>query len=257
MTQEKPLSGSTALVTGGARGLGRAMVEKFAAEGALVFFNYVSSGGAADELVAAVAANGGRAVAIRAPLTDNASIDSFVATLVEELIAATGRPDLDILVNNIGGGVYGGVPQTTPEVYDHTFNNNVRVPFFLTQALIPRLREGGRVVNISSAASRLAGKDFVVYSMSKAALDMFTKVLAKELGPKGIPVNSVCPGFNATESNEAEMNDPAVKKQIEDNTLLGRFGQPEDIADIVYALVSPEGRWVTGQVIEASGGFSF
>ncbi len=253
----KTLAGKTALVTGGARGLGRAMVERLAAEGALVFFNYISSAQAAAEVVEGVAAGGGRAVALQAPLEDDASIDSFATQLLEALQRETGSSDLDILVNNIGGGVYGGVPAVTPEVYDHTFNNNVRVPFFLTQALIPHLREGGRVINISSAASRLAGKDFVVYSMSKAALDMFTKVLAKELGPKGIPVNSVCPGFNATDANEHEMNDPEIRKNIESNTLLGRFGQPGDIAGIVYALASPDGGWVTGQVIEASGGFGF
>lgn len=251
------LAGKTALVTGGARGLGRAMVERLAAEGALVVFNYASNTQAAEDVVASVAAGGGEALAIRAALDDIPSIDAFVETLAAELAARTGSADLDILVNNIGGGVYGGIADTTPELYDHTFSNNVRVPFFLTRALLPRLREGGRVVNISSAASRLAGKDFVAYSMSKAALDMFTKVLAKELGPKRIPVNSVCPGFNATESNEAEMNDPQTRKQIEDNTLLGRFGEPEDIAAVVYALVSPDGGWVTGQVIEASGGFNF
>jgi len=251
------LAGKTALVTGGARGLGRAMVERLAAEGALVVFNYASNTAAADAVIASVAGRGGRAIAIQAALDDIPSIDAFAGALAAELVAATGSADLDILVNNIGGGVYGGIAETTPQLYDQTFSNNVRVPFFLTRALLPRLREGGRVVNISSAASRLAGRDFITYSMSKAALDMFTKVLAKELGPRRIPVNAVCPGFNATESNAVEMNDPQTRKQIEDNTLLGRFGEPEDIAAIVYALVSPDGRWVTGQIIEASGGFNF
>lgn len=253
----KVLEGKTALVTGGAKGLGRAMVEKLADAGALVLFNYATSRGSAGSLVESVRSRGGEAIAIEAALSDLASIKRFTGRIAENLAARTGRADLDILINNIGGGSYATVPSTTEEHYDRTFNNNVRIPFFLTQQLIPHLSEGGRVVNISSAASRLAGKDFVIYSMSKAALDMFTRVLAKELGPKRIPVNSVCPGFNATESNEAELNNATVKKQIEDNTLLGRFGEPEDIADIVYALVSPEGRWVTGQVIEASGGFNF
>ena len=251
------LDGKTALVTGGAKGLGRAMVKRLAREGALVLFNYATSAQASESLVKELAAEGARAVAIEGPLSDLDSIMGFSAKIKSSLIDKTGTADLDILINNIGGGSYATIPSTTEEHYDHTFNNNVRIPFFLTQALIPNLREGGRVINISSAASRLAGKDFVVYSMSKAALDMFTKVLAKELGPKKIPVNSVCPGFNATESNETELNDPDIKKQIEDNTLLGRFGEPEDIADIVYALASSEGRWVTGQIIEASGGFSF
>ena len=253
----KTLAGKTAVITGGAKGLGRAMVERLADEGALVIFNYATSAGAANDLVKKVESRGGAAVALKAPLDDMASIKRFASAIVGALEEKTGKPDLDILINNIGGGSYATIPLCSEEHYDHTFNNNVRIPFFLTQALIPNLREGGRVVNISSAASRLAGKDFVIYSMSKAALDMFTKVLAKELGPKKIPVNSVCPGFNATEANETEMNDPAIRSEIEGNTLLGRFGQPEDIAGIVYALVSPDGGWVTGQVIEASGGFSF
>ncbi len=253
----KVLEGKTALVTGGARGLGRAMVERLADAGALVLFNYSTSSAAAEDLVKSIESSGGKAIAIQAALGDIDSITAFAGKIQSTLTAENGSAALDILINNIGGGSYGGIPATTPEVYDHTFNNNVRIPFFLTQALIPCLRAGGRVVNISSAASRLAGKDFVVYSMSKAALDMFTKVLAKELGPKQIPVNSVCPGFNATESNEAELSDPETKKQIENNTLLGRFGRAEDIAGIVYALVSPDGGWVTGQIIEASGGFSF
>ena len=111
------------------------------------------------------------------------------------------------------------------------------------------------MLNISSAASRLAGPDFIIYSMCKAALDMFTKVLAKELGPCGITVNAVLPGFNETEANAHLADDPVARKQIEEMTALGRFGQPNDIAEVVHALASPAMGWVTSQIIEASGGF--
>lgn len=249
------LEGKVALVTGGARGLGRGMVERLAASGASVAFNYAKNTAAAEACVAKVESDGGKAFAIEADLATPESIQAFVTALDTALLQRTGQTRLDILVNNIGGGAYGTIPNTSVEVYDITFSNNVRVPFFLTQALLPRLNDGGRVINISSAASRLAGVDFPVYCMSKAALDMFTRILAKELGPRRIPVNGVAPGFNETETNVDVMSDPAVKKQIEEMTALGRFGTPNDIAEVVHWLASPAGGWLTGQIIEASGGF--
>ena len=252
----KCLDGKTALVTGGTRNLGRGMAERLAASGAIVAVNYASNAQAAEEAVAAIAGEGGQAFAIKARLGEPGANEALVESLVAELTRRTGRGGLDILVNNIGGGEYGGVASTTPELYDTTFANNVRSPFFLTQALLPHLNEGGRVINISSAASRLAGKDFIVYSMSKAALDMFTKVLAKELGPRRINVNAVLPGFNVTDTNTDVLEDVVMRKQIEAQTALGRFGEPEDIAEVVHFLASPAGRWVTGQIIEASGGFA-
>jgi 3-oxoacyl-[acyl-carrier protein] reductase len=251
----RDLQGKTALVTGGARGLGRGIVERLAAAGALVVFNYASRADAARECVAAVESRGGRALSLQAALRSEESVQSFARSVDALLLKQSGQSTIDILVNNVGGGAYGTVTSTSMDLFDETFSNNVRVPFMVTKALLPRVRDGGRVINISSAASRLAGVDFAVYSMSKAALDMFTKVLAKELGPRRIPVNSVAPGFNATDANVELLNDPAMRKQIEDLTTLGRFGQPGDIAEIVYALASAAGGWLTGQLIEASGGF--
>jgi NAD(P)-dependent dehydrogenase (short-subunit alcohol dehydrogenase family) len=253
----KDLEGKTVLVTGGSRGLGRGMAERLAAAGAVVAVNYASNAEAAADTVRTIEAAGGQAFAIQAHLGRPGADDALAETLAAELKARTGSPELDILVNNIGGGLYGRIGDITPEVYDETFSNNVRAPFFLTQKLLPRMRDGGRIINISSAASRLAGVDFIVYSMSKAALDMFTKVLAKELGPaKRITVNAVLPGFNATETNAHLVDDDEARRQIEASTALGRFGQPSDIASVVHFLASPAGGWLTGQIIEASGGFS-
>ena len=249
------LEGKVALVTGGARGIGRGIAERLAGSGALVAVNYASNDEAAQQTVAAIEAQGGRAFAIRAKLGAPGAIEALVAAFDQEVARRTGSNGLDILINNIGGGDYATIESTTPESYDQTFNNNVRAPFFVTQALLSRLRRDGRVINISSAASRLAGVDFITYSMSKAAVDMFTRVLAKHLGPRGIAVNSVAPGFTANETNAKELNDPAQKKAIEGLTVLGRFGEVSDIADFVHALASPAGRWITGQNIEASGGF--
>jgi 3-oxoacyl-[acyl-carrier protein] reductase len=166
-----------------------------------------------------------------------------------------GQSGLDILVNNVGGGTYGTLASTSPAQYDEIFRNNAKTPFFLTQALLSHLADGGRVINISSAASRLAGVDFITYSMSKAALDMFTRVLAKELGPRRITVNAVLPGFNATDSNADILGEAEMRRQIEEMTAFGRFGEPIDIAEVVHFLASPASGWVTGQFIEASGGF--
>jgi 3-oxoacyl-[acyl-carrier protein] reductase len=251
----KCLEGKTALVSGGSRGLGRGMSERLAASGAIVAVNYASDAEAAGQIVATIAASGGQAFALKAKLGVPGANESLIDTLDTELRRRTGRGGLDILVNNIGGGTYGTIVSTTPEDFDVIFRNNVRVPFFLTQALLPRLNDGGRVINISSAASRLAGTDFITYSMSKAAVDMFTRVLAKQLGPRHITVNSVLPGFNTTQSNADVLENAEMRKQIEEMTAFGRFGEPSDIADVVHFLASPASRWVTGQIIEASGGF--
>jgi 3-oxoacyl-[acyl-carrier protein] reductase len=252
----RDLQGKTALVTGGVRGLGRGIAERLAAAGAIVALNYASNDAAARDTLAAIERQGGAAFTVKAKIGAPGVNEQLLEVLAEEFTRRAGRTSLDILVNNIGGGTYGSVATTTPENFDQVFANNVRAPFFLTQALLPRLCDGGRVINISSAAPRLAGVDFVSYSMAKAALDMFTKVLAKEIGRRKITVNAVAPGFNATEANAALTDDDAARRRIEDMTLFGRFGEPSDIADIVHALASPAGRWVTGQIIEASGGFS-
>jgi NAD(P)-dependent dehydrogenase (short-subunit alcohol dehydrogenase family) len=249
------LEGKTALVTGGSRGLGRGMSEKLAASGALVAVNYAGNAAAAEETVAAITQAGGQAFAGQAKPREPGAHHALVEAVITEF-RRRDRSGLAILVNNIGGGDYGTLASVTPEQYDQTFANNVRSPFFLTQALLPHLNAGGRVINISSSAARLAGVDFIIYSMSKAALDMFTKVLAKDLGPaKRITVNSVLPGFNEGETNDHLANDPEARAQIEGMTALGRFGRPTDIAEVVHFLASPAGGWVTGQIIEVSGGF--
>lgn len=251
----KVLGGKTALVTGASRGLGRAMAERLAASGALVAINYATNAAAAREVVAAIESSGGRAFPVQAELGPPGSAEALAATLTAELKKRTGDPGLDILVNNVGGGDYASIHTATHEIFEATLSRNVRVPFFVTQALLPHLKEGGRVINISSAGARLAGTDFIVYSMCKAALNTFTQVLAKELGPRRITVNAVSPGFNETEGNLPIASDPVLRKQVEDMTALGRFGQPEDIAEVVHALASSAMGWVTSQIIEASGGF--
>lgn len=255
MTQE--LKGKTALVTGGGRGIGRGIVEKLARDGAIVAINYANNTKAAEAALAAVKEHGSQGFLVQAKIGEPGSIEQIVKTITSEFGKLTGKSELDILVNNIGGGEHATIETETAQHFDRVMNNNVRGPFFLTQALLPYLSCGARIVNISSAAVRLEGPTFISYCMAKAAVEMFTRVLAKDLGKRGITVNSVAPGYTAGETNQELMDNPQMAEQIKAATLLGRFGEPSDIADIVHALVASPGRWVTGQNIEASGGFKF
>ncbi len=253
----KHLKGQTALVTGGGRGIGRAIVERLAKDGALVAINFAENIKAAESTLDAVRASGGQGFLVQAKIGEPGSIEHIVETINKEFAVVSGNNKLNILVNNIGGGGHASIETETEEHFDWVMKNNVRNPFFLTQALLPYLDDGARIVNISSAASRLAGTTFISYSMAKSAVEMFTRVLAKDLGKRGITVNSIAPGYTTGETNSDVMDDPELAKKIEATTLLGRFGDPSDIADAVHALISPAGRWITGQNIEASGGFSF
>lgn len=249
------LDGKTALISGGGRGIGRGIALKLASAGALVAVNYAGDVAAARQTVRDIEDAGGQAFAIQARLGELSEINKLASALSVELTRRTGGDGLDILVNNIGGAGPGNTANTSEELYDWTFSNNVRSPFFLTQALLPVIRDDGRIINISSSTTRAPSTSFIAYSMSKKALEQFTLILAKELGPRRITVNSVAPGYVETPAVADTLNDPAMVKAIKDMTLFERIGQPDDIADMVHALVGPAGRWVTGQNIEVSGGF--
>lgn len=252
---EQVLAGKTALVTGSSRGLGQAIALKLAREGAIVAVNYASDAAAAADTVARIEAAGGRAFALQAKLGGAAEADALAAALDAELTARTGSGRLDILVNNIGGGDYGTIRDADEAFYDHVMSNNVRGAFFLTRALMDRIADHGRVINISSVGARLTDPGIIVYTMAKAAVDAFTRVLAAELGPRGITVNGVAPGFTAGPTNAHVTDDPELARSVTDATALRRFGQPEEIADMVFAFASPLTRWVTAQTVDASGGF--
>ena len=251
------LQGKTALVTGGGRGIGRAIAERLARDGALVAINYAANRAAAEDALKAIHESGGQGFLVQAKIGEAGAIEHLVSTAMAEFERRCGSQQLDILINNIGGGEHASIETETEVHFDWVMSNNVRGPFFLTQKMLSYLADNGRIVNISSAASRLAGTTFISYSMAKAAVEMFTRVLAKDLGKRGITVNSVAPGYTSGETNKDVEENPELARQIEQATLLGRFGDPSDIADIVHALVAPPGRWVTGQNIEASGGFNF
>jgi NAD(P)-dependent dehydrogenase (short-subunit alcohol dehydrogenase family) len=171
------------------------------------------------------------------------------------LIEHTGQPKFDILVNNAGIDRFGTIEEITPEIFDEVFRTNVRGPFFLTQRALSRMRDNGRIINLSSGLVRNAVPRHTVYTMAKGAIDRFTMVLAQHLGSRGITVNSVAPGAVDTDMTASWLRgNPEQAAQVASITALGRVGQPQDIADVVAFVASDSGRWVTANWIDATGG---
>jgi 3-oxoacyl-[acyl-carrier protein] reductase len=251
------LRNKIAVVTGASRGIGHSVAEILAKDGALVVVHFGQNSKAAEETVSTIASNGGAAVAIQADLASFSQIQRFYEALDRELIARTGRNQFDILVNNAGIASPASYREMTAEQFDHLFAVNVRGAFFMTQAAISRLRDGGRIINVSSLASQHAPPSTRVapYSMSKAALDAFTRCLAQDLGNRNITANTIAPGPVETDINSHFLRDPGIRKGIEEQTALRRVGHPSDIANIARFLASEESHWITGQYIAASGGF--
>ncbi|MFC9324823.1 SDR family oxidoreductase [Kitasatospora sp. NPDC057015] len=248
------LAGRTALVTGGSRGIGRGIAERLAREGALVAVHYGSNREAAELTVKTIEAEGGRAFAIGAELgvpgDARALWEAFDTALAGYEEGATG---LDILVNNAGINAHGRIHEVTEEDYDRVFAVNVKAPFFIIREGLGRLRDGGRIVNISSGVTRIAFPAISAYSMTKGALDNLTLTLAQDLGPRGITVNSVSPGVVATDINPW-LSDPEARAGVAAYSVFGRVGEPADIADVVAFVASDDARWVTGHALDATGG---
>ncbi len=243
------LKDKVAIVTGASRGIGRAIAFRLAQEGAEVFFNYQNDVTAANEVVDSITRSGGRAFAVEADSSDMEAMRRFCAVVVRQ------SAHIDILVNNVGTASTKPLPlgMVDLEEYERIFNLNTRGLFFTSQEVLRLMRDGGRIVNVSSVASHWIAGGRSVYAGSKAAIEAFTRVWAAELGGRGITVNSVSPGLVETERFKKIM--PAdVQESFIRNTPLGRLGQPEDIADVVLLLCSEEGRWITAQNIMASGG---
>jgi len=246
---EKRFVGKSVLVTGGSRGIGAAIATRFGREGAKVAVNYASSAAAAEGVVEAIKAAGGEAFAVKADISNPDDIPPMFDAIRKH------HGGLDVLVNNAGIMHRIFLPDVTAADFDDHFHTNVRGPLLVTRYAAAMIPPGGSIVNVSSAITRLAYPGSVVYSMTKACLDMMTQVLAVELGPKGIRVNTISPGSTLTDMNSAKSGktDEEFAKEIA-STPLGRIGTPDDIADAAVFLASPDARWVTGAKLDCAGG---
>ncbi|GAB2587883.1 SDR family oxidoreductase [Streptomyces capparidis] len=253
MTATARHEGKTALVTGGSRGIGRAISRRLAREGALVAVHYGHDRTAAERTVKEIEGDGGRAFPVHAELGVPGDADTLWSAFDAALAEQDAPAGLDILVNNAGITLPRPLAQVTEADYDRVFAINTKAPFFIIQRGLDRLRDGGRIVNISSVATRVAFPPIVSYTMTKAALDYLTLSLAQELGPRGITVNAVAPGYTETEINPT-LAVPEIRRRYSEASVFGRLGDPVDIADVVSFVASDDARWVTGQWIDASGG---
>lgn len=247
------LQGKVALVTGSSRGIGRAIALALAARGAFVVVHYASSSDAAADVVARIEAAGGGALAVGADLSVPEGAQQLVDGATRALEQRCGSPAIDLLVNNAGLGKRAPIEEVTPEDFDRILQVNLKSPFFIIQKTLPFLRDGGRIVNVSSMGTRVAYPAMATYAPSKAGLEALTTLLAAHLGPRGITVNSVLPGATATDMNPAT-RDPEKARALVETIALRRIGQAEDIADVVVFLCTDAARWVTAQQIDASGG---
>jgi 3-oxoacyl-[acyl-carrier protein] reductase len=245
------LEGKVAIVTGASKGIGAAIAKGLGAAGAAVVVNYASSREGADRVVAEISGKGGRAIAVQGDVAKAAD----VRRLFEETQRAFGT--LDVLVNNAGVYQLEPIESVVEDAFHRQFNTNVLGPILAIQEAVKHFGpKGGSVINISSVASTSAPPNSVVYSATKGALDTVTRVLATELGPRRIRVNTIAPGGVETEGvHAAGLIGSDFEKQIVAGTPLGRFGQPEDIAGVAVFLASDAAGWVTGERIGASGGF--
>ncbi|MFB9326679.1 SDR family oxidoreductase [Paenibacillus aurantiacus] len=250
----KRLGGKTALVTGASRGIGRGIAMRLAADGATVGVHYGSNRDAANEVVRAIEAQGGRAIAIGAQLDTVHGVNALLEAVQSSLLPLTGNDKLDIVINNAGVGTSSSFEETTEQELDRLLAVNVKAPFFLVQQALPILNEGGRIVNISSGVTRIAYPHIMAYNLTKGAINTFTLHLAQLLGPRGVTVNAVLPGIVDTDVNAAWLRTPEGQAHASGMSALGRVGEPSDIADVVAFLVSADGRWVTGQMVDATGG---
>jgi 3-oxoacyl-[acyl-carrier protein] reductase len=248
------LSGKTALVTGASRGIGRAIAERLARDGALVAVHYGTNQAAAEQTVAAIENADGAAFAIGATLGRDGDAEALWAAFDAAITKFTDHPGVDIVVNNAGVAVYSAIGDVGEKDFDDVFAINTRAPFFIVKHGLSRLRDGGRIINVSTGAStRVATPITIAYSMSKGALNVMTHTLAQELGPRGITVNGVAPGVIETDLT-GWLADPAMRNKASTLSAFDRIGTPADIADVVAFLASPDARWVTGQIVDASGG---
>lgn len=244
-----------ALITGGSRGLGRNAALHLARQGWDLILTYRQAEAEAHAVLREAEALGRRAVALQLDVSDSATFSAFAERVRGELATRWQRTQFDALVNNAGTGGHASFAETTEALFDEMVKVHLKGTFFLTQALLPLIADGGRILNTSSGLARFALPGYAAYAVMKGGVEVLTRYLARELGPRGIAVNTVAPGAIETDFGGGAVRDnPALKAQIAGMTAMGRVGLPDDIGAAVAALLQDGNRWMTGQRIEVSGG---
>ncbi len=253
--ETKQIPTPIALITGGSRGLGRNAALALAAQGTDVILTYRSHLAEADAVVAQIRALGRRAAALELDTSNTQGFENFAQRLRAALAEEWQGERFDFLVNNAGIGVHASFAETTEAQFDTLMNIHLKGVFFLTQKLLPLIKDGGRILNVSSGLARFALPGYAAYAAMKGGIEVLTRYLAKELGPRGITVNVIAPGAIETDFGGGAVRDNTqLNAYIASQTALGRVGLPDDIGGAIAALLSPGGRWINAQRIEASGG---
>lgn len=245
-----------AVITGSSRGLGAATARRLAKDGFFVIVNYVKSQKDGEAVLNDIKRTGGNGALVQGDVSNPSGIRSFFEG-VDAALKSSGLPSsIDVLVANAGVLISKPFAETTEADFDALFDTNVKGVFFLIQGALPRMRDNGRIVTLSSGLSRFANPMFTAYSATKGAIDVMTRVLAQELGARGITVNAIAPGAVDTDMNASWLRSEAGRTMLLSRQALKRIGEPPEIADAIAFLASPDSRWVTAQRIEASGGSS-
>jgi NAD(P)-dependent dehydrogenase (short-subunit alcohol dehydrogenase family) len=244
-----------ALITGGSRGLGKSMALQLAARGTDIILSYRSQERQARDVVASIEALGRRAVALRLDVAQSATFPDFAAAVKAALQRVWSRDRIDYLVNNAGTTVFAPFMETTEAEFDELLAIHLKGTFFLSQRLAPLIADGGRIINMSSGLARYTYPGQAAYAVMKGGVEVLTRYMALELGPRRISVNVVAPGGIETDIGGGVMRDAGLQATVAAQTALGRVGQPDDIGGVVAALLAPETGWINGQRIEIAGGF--
>lgn len=243
------LQNKVAIITGASRGIGAQIAKALAKEGAMVVINYAKNKTAADQVVSEIQGAGGKAVASQADVSKADEVKALFESAITQF------KKVDILVNNAGIAVFKRLQDTSEEEFDRSFDINVKGVFLTLREAAVRLESGGRIINVSSTVTRLMMPTYSIYSATKSAVEQLTRVFAKEIGSRGITVNSVSPGPTNTQLFTEGKNEETIKR-LASMTALERIGEPEDIARVVLFLASDDSAWITAQNIGVNGGFA-
>jgi len=244
-----------AIITGGSRGLGKSMSLRLAEKGHDIILTYNSKKAEAEDVVAQIIKMGRKAAGLKLDVADHKSFNAFAGNVKDALRNNWQRNDFDFLINNAGIGIQAAFMGTTEEQFDQLMNIHLKGPFFLTQKLLPLMKDGGRIVNVSSGLARFSLPGYSAYAAMKGAIEVLTRYLAKELGPRRIAVNVVAPGAIETDFGGGAVRDnKQINDMIASGTALGRVGLPDDIGGAVAALLSDDSGWINGQRVEVAGG---